>query len=385
MVGRLLKLKKSRNLFLFGARGTGKSTLIRVEFAGPRTLWIDLLKEEDEERYRKRPQELSAQLQNQAYDWVVIDEVQKIPKLLDRVHLEIEKKRTKFVLTGSSARKLKRGGANLLAGRASTYHLFPFSFLELGKLFRLDEALQFGTIPVLFELQNPEDKRDFLRDYVQTYLKEEILTEQIIRKVEPFRDFLEVAAQSNGQIINYKKIGDDIGVDDKTVRSYFQILEDTLVGFHLPSFHRSIRKRQRVSPKFFFFDTGIKRALEKTITLPLVPQTFAYGKAFEHRVILETSWLNSYGQLDFTLSYLRTKDNVEIDLVIERPGRPDLLVEIKSTTTVTESDVKSLKIFLKSWPKKAEAQVWSLDPNEKKIDSVECLFWTEGLKRGGFF
>lgn len=382
MVNRRLRVDFESSFFLFGPRGTGKTSLLKQLFPDPsKVLWIDLLKEDDEDSYRKTPQLLSEILNHKRVSWVVIDEVQKNPKLLDIAHFEIQKKRCKFALTGSSARKLRRGSANLLAGRALTYQLFPFTADELGDLFHLDAALSEGTLPGLLEHPSPEGRWDYLRSYVTTYLKEEIISEQLVRKVDPFRDFLPVAAQCNGTILNFSKIGKDIGVDDKTVHSYFKILEDTLVGFPLPPYHRSVRKRQRESSKFYLFDTGVKRALDKTLRVPLLPQTYAYGHAFEHWIILEVFRLNEYRKLDYSLSYLRTKDDAEIDLIIERPGDKTLLVEIKSTTAVNETDTRSLQRFLRDWPGKAEAQIWSLDTRERKIDRVILLPWQQGLRQ----
>ncbi|MBI2026761.1 MAG: ATP-binding protein [Deltaproteobacteria bacterium] len=384
MFRRVIKLSHSNSFFLFGPRGTGKTTLIKQLFSNDHVLWIDLLKDEDEEKFRINPDLLSEILANNPYEWVVIDEVQKIPKLLDIIHLEIEKKKTKFVLTGSSARKLKRGAANLLAGRAFTYQLYPLCHIELGDSFQLEDLLQFGSLPHLYELTTKQDRIEFLRSYVKTYLKEEILSEQLIRKVDPFRDFLEVSAQTNGQIISYEKIADDLGVDGKTVQTYFQILEDTLLGFKLESYHRSVRKRQRVAPKFYLFDLGIKRALDHSMKQELQPETYDFGQAFEHFIILETQRLNEYFRLDFKMSYLRTKDGAEIDLIIERPGEATILVEIKSTKNTTSRHTSHLERFYKDWGKTVEAHLWSLDPHEKKIGNVICLPWKKGLSAAGF-
>ena len=381
MVKRTQKLSQNNSLFVFGARGVGKTTLIRDLFAGPQTLWIDLLSQEDEENYRKSPSTLSHELNKSSYKTVVIDEVQKVPKLLDIVHMEIERQKgIQFVMSGSSARKLKRGAANLLAGRAFTYHLYPLTCFELGSAFELNQVLQFGSLPSLFEYESLDDIRQYLRSYVRTYLREEIQIEQIVRNVEPFRSFLEVAAQVSGKIINYSKISDDLGVDDKTVKAYFQILEDTLIGFRLPAFHRSVRKRQRSQSKFFLFDLGVKRALQNLLTVPVEPQTFEYGSAFEHFLILESHRLNEYHQKDFNLSYLRTKDDAEIDLVIERPGQKDLLVENKSYTRINPKHVNPLKKFKDDWDREAEAQIWSNDPRPKVINDVQCLPWQEALQ-----
>jgi uncharacterized protein len=238
MKKRLLSLTDSNSYLLLGARGTGKSTFIKAELEGKNALWIDLLQSVQETRYGENPDLLSEQIEYQrdSLEWVVIDEVQKIPKLLDIVHFEIEKsrhaeKKLQFALSGSSARKLKRGGANLLAGRALVYHLFPFTHIELEKDFNLDEALFFGTIPAILYYKELNARQVALDTYVDTYLKEEIVAEQIIRNIRPFRKFLHLSAQANGKIINFRKFANDLGIDDKTVKSYFDILDDTLIGF----------------------------------------------------------------------------------------------------------------------------------------------------------
>lgn len=379
MFRREINLSGRRSFFLFGARGTGKTTLLEEQFKGKDTLWIDLLGEADEQTFRSNPDELGAVLHRRAYRNVVIDEIQKVPKLLEIVHQVLKKKQTRFILTGSSARKLKRGHADLLAGRASTFHLHPLTFTELAKKFDLEEAMTFGTLPELFEISEVEEKRDFLRSYVGTYLKEEILVEQLVRKVDPFRNFLPVAAQSNAEVINLSKIAQDIGVDPKTVETYFQIFEDTLLGFRLPAYHRSVRKQFRQAPKFYLFDPGVKRAMARMLRVPLVPGTYDFGKAFEHLVILEAFRLNDYLKRDYRFSYVRTKDGAEIDLIIERPGEKDLLVEIKSTKQVRETNATSLERFLATWPVPAEARVWSLDEREKNFGNIVALPWTAGL------
>ncbi|MEI7973733.1 MAG: DUF4143 domain-containing protein, partial [Bdellovibrio sp.] len=236
------------------------------------------------------------------------------------------------------------------------------------------------TLPKIFEYKTDELKQEFLSTYIRVYLKEEIMIEQLVKNVEPFRDFLELAAQGNGKILNFSKIAKDVGVDDKTVKFYYQVLEDTLLGFMLQPFHRSIRKRQRVAPKFYFFDTGVKRALDRTLKVDLVPQSYGFGEAFEHYVMTEVFRLNEYFKADFRISYLRTKDDVEMDLVIERPGKKDLLVEIKSTKNVVQSDCKSGLSIQSAWDRDCELQIWSLDPREKRIETAHCFFWQTGLR-----
>jgi predicted AAA+ superfamily ATPase len=271
-----------------------------------------------------------------------------------------------------------RGQANLLAGRAFVNYLFPLTYIELEERFNLTDCLSWGTLPKAVQLKTEIEKQEFLRAYAQTYLKEEIWAEHIIRELTPFRRFLEISAQTNSQIINFSNIAQDIGADPKTVKSYYQILEDTLLGFLLEPFDYSVRKRQRKNPKFYFFDTGVKRALAKNLTQTLSPQSFEYGQAFEQFIIVEMFRLNHYGRKDFSFFYLRTKDDAEIDLIVQRPGMPVALIEIKSKNTVHENDSKSLNRFLKSF-KNASAYLLSNDPIKKKIDSVVCLPWSEGM------
>ena len=373
---------------MFGARGTGKSTSLHQLFPADETLWIDLLDLDEEARLQSRPMALADQLRqiqdSRAGDkirWVILDEIQKIPELLDVVHREIERGRFLFGLTGSSARKLKRGSANLLAGRAFTYHLFPLTHRELKEQFDLSHVLRWGSLPKTFSL-NEEDREDFLRTYANVYLKEEIQAEQIVRKIQPFRAFLEVAAQSAGKIVNYSNIARDISSDPVSVQSYFEILEDTLIGFQLKPFHESVRKRQRKNPKFYLFDLGVQHALARTLNVPVTPQTSAYGNAFEQWIITEAYRLNSYLKRDWDFSYLRTKDDAEIDLIIDRPGMPLALVEIKSSKSVDETSVSSLAKFAKDMGK-AQSFCLSTDPVPKKIRGIHCLPWQMGLSELG--
>ncbi len=385
MINRIITHQKNNSFFLFGPRGTGKSTWLQQEFSKIPHLYIDLLNPDEEERLAKNPGALLAQIESlpKTCQWIVIDEVQKLPKLLDVAHLCIEKHHKLFALTGSSARKLKRGHANLLAGRAFMYHFFPLTHLELGTQLDLHQALQWGSLPKLLQLQDPQDKIRYLRTYTQTYLKEEIVAEQVIRKLDPFRMFLEIAAQQNSEILNFSNIARDVGVDTVTIQSYFQILQDTLMGFLLPPFHESIRKRQRTNPKFYFFDLGVKRALEGNIGLDLPEGNYGYGKTFEHFVILEALRLNAYFEKDYRFSYLRTKESAEIDLIVERPGAPLALLEIKSAKQVDERDIRTLRAFKGDMKQKTEAYCLSRDPIPKMIEGIHLLPWEMGLKKIG--
>ncbi len=380
MLGRFRELTQKQSFFLFGARGTGKSTLLKERYDKSQVLWLDLLDSNLEERFSQHPEELYAIVKALPKEtgYVIIDEIQKVPKLLDEVHRLIEETDKLFVLTGSSARKLKYGGANLLAGRSFVYHLYPLSCFELKNQFDLNEALHWGTLPKIFSLDDSEDKSAFLRSYCDTYLKEEIWSERIIRKLQPFRRFLEVAAQCNGKIINYSNIARDVGVDDKTIKEYFHILEDTMIGFFLESYHNSFRKRLVEKPKFYFFDTGVVRSLTRRLSLPLTPKTAAYGEVFEHFILLEFVRLASYFQPDYRFSYIRTVGDVEIDLVVERPGRPLLCIEIKSSDNIVEQDISSFNKLTKDI-ENCESIVLSQDRFVKQYAHTVCYPWHEGL------
>jgi len=379
-LARLLKLPQKHNLFLFGARGTGKSTLLQQLFLPDNCLWLNLLDPEQEARFAINPKELSNLVLAlpKKITHVIIDEVQKAPKLLDVVHFLCENTKKNFILTGSSARKLKFGGANLLAGRAFVYNLFPFTFLELQDRFNLNSALQWGLLPKVVFLKTNAEKQLFLQAYATTYLKEEIWGEHFIRRLDPFRKFLEVAAQCNAKIINYANIAYDTGVDDKTIKEYFGLLEDTLIGFFLEPFKHSFRKRLSAKPKFYFFDCGVVRALGRSLSVPLTTSTSAYGEAFEHFVILECIKLAAYFKPEYRFSYLRTKDDLEIDLVVERPGKPILFIEIKSSSNVQERDLSQLRLATRDF-KKCESICFSQDLQTKQFDCIKVMPWHEGI------
>jgi len=377
---RLIQFPSKKHFLLFGPRGTGKSTWLRACFS--EALWINLLDSEQEDRFARQPNELANIVRAlKPYTTVVIDEIQKLPKLLDIIHLLMEEKHTVyFIMTGSSARKLKRGGANLLAGRAFVYHLFPFSYLELKEKFSLNIALQWGLLPAVYEQEDDESRRLFLNAYANTYLKEEIVAEQLVKNLNPFRRFLEVAAQMNGKFINFAGIARDVGVADNTVKDYFSILEDTMIGFFLESFHHSFRKRLQSKPKFYFFDTGVTRALSRTLQMTLQESTSAYGEAFEHLVILECMKLATYYNLDYRFSYLSTKDGAEVDLIVDRPGKPHLFIEIKSSTQVLSENLKILRQLAQDF-EHCEAVCFSRDTYVKELDGITVYPWQEGITK----
>jgi predicted AAA+ superfamily ATPase len=383
MIRRSLTISKESSFFLFGARGTGKSTFLKGQFDAGQALWIDLLNPETEEIYARSPQTLAREIEalsraGKAPDWVIIDEVQKIPALLDIAHSVIESHRQKFALTGSSARKLKRGHANLLGGRASIYALFPFTASELGEGFDLDSALNWGTLPRIHAITSDASRLDALRSYTQVYLKEEILIEQLVRNVTPFRGFLEVSAQMSGERLNYLKIAREIGVDSKTIQTYFDILEDTYLGFRLCAFHRSVRKSQLIQPKFYWFDGGVQRFLSGQAHSRLTPRTSAYGDAFEAWVINEIYRLNHYLGWDAKLSYLQTKNGPEIDLILSR-GKESVAIEIKSSERADPLDARRLEELATDLPGIKRMLLISRDPKTQSMGRVDAMNWQEAL------
>jgi predicted AAA+ superfamily ATPase len=348
MLRRFVNLSTEQSFFLFGARGTGKTSLVKSHFGVDQrardVLYLDLLNLDLEAKYQLDPELLYKELSalSPEVKTIIIDEIQKVPKLLDVVHRKIEESSLRFVLTGSSARKLKLGSANLLAGRAAVLHLFPLLAGELGKHLDLHSALSFGTLPRIVNLKDPAEKRRSLKAYANAYLKEEVWGEQLVRKIEPFRRFLQVAAQTHGQPVSYSKISRDVGVDDSTVRSYYSILEDTLVGFFLPAYAGSERQKLRKTPKFYLFDNGVRRALDGSIDFALQHGSFEYGNLFEQFVIAEILRRISYLELSVFASFLATEGGVEIDLALERAGRVEALIEIKSGSRVDSQDLRHL-------------------------------------------
>ena len=383
MFHRIIDIPQNKHFFLFGARGTGKSTLLKTCFTAEKSVWIDLLDPETEQAYLLDPSRLMRTVLSldRKITHVIIDEIQKVPKLLDVIHSLIENHQVPqyFVLTGSSARKLKAGGANLLAGRAVVRHLFPLFEEELQKAADLETILRFGSLPGIINTEPPE-RDDKLRAYALTYLKEEVFFEQLVRKLEPFRRFLDVAAQTNGKIINFSNIALDVGVDPKTVQSYFLILEDTLLGFFIEHWHTSVRKRLKQAPKFYFFDPGVVRALAQHLRILPTPRTSYFGELFEQHVIREIAHRNASLQLDLTLGYIQTDRGVEIDLVIQRPGMPLAMVEIKSTTRVTQADLRSLECFRHDFPN-AEFYLLSRDPVPQNFGEIQAFPWSLGIQK----
>lgn len=387
IIPRLFKPPLKNSYFLFGARGTGKSTLLDtlygVEHAPSEDiLYINLLDPFQEEDYQKNPNLLKEKIsENSQIKKVIVDEIQKIPVLLDVIHYLIERhKNIQFIMTGSSARKLKRGGANLLGGRAFSMYLHPFTFLEAPNGANLKEMLAWGTLPKIYDFENTEDKLRFLRTYTQTYLKEEIQLEQLTRNLNRFRQFLELSAQCNCEIMNFANIAQQSGLDEKTIARYFEILSDTLLGHLLEPYDESVRVRQSQKPKFYLFDTGIYRYLSQFSTNQLIVGSSEYGKLFEQFIICECFRLNDYFEKDYKFYYMRTKEGAEIDLIIKKSAHTKILIEIKSTDKVTKKDYAHL-ISLSEVIKHKEKWIICNEKSARKTEEgIRILPWNQALK-----
>ncbi len=341
-------------------------------------LWIDLLDPELEERFLRQPRLFYDQVKGSSdIDWVVVDEVQKCPSLLNYVHKLIEEAGLKFALTGSSARKLRRGAANLLAGRALLNEMYPLTALELGDSFQLMDVLHWGSLPGLFSFGTDEERKAYLSAYAHTYLKEEIFAEQLVRQMIPFRRFLEVSAQCHGTQLSYRKLGRELELDGKTVQSYFEILEDTLVGFLLYPHHSSLRKSLSRPPKFYFFDLGVQRALARTLDSRLARRTSAFGEAFESFVILELRRHNSYSRKDYAMEYF-SDGKKEIDLILSS-GRERIAVEIKSTEQLRDPEIAAFGKLADSIEASRKLLI-SQDRIERSHLGVECLTWPSAIE-----
>lgn len=385
MLNRILEIDPANSFFLFGARGTGKSTLLRHQkFLQKECQWIDLLDPEEEEKYSLRPELLLQEVRamNKKPKWIVIDEIQKAPKLLNVVHKLIESSDIKFALTGSSSRKLKRMGANLLAGRAFKFQLFPFTSMELGSQFQLDDVLNWGCLPSTQNHKTAKQRALYLKTYYETYIREEIVAEQAVRNLNPFRMFLPICMQNETEPLNFSKMAEQAGVDTKTVQNYYEILCDTHVGFFLNSYSKSIRAVQKQAPKFYFFDCGVRRAIEKQLNIPIQKKTTEYGKLFESWFINEAYRYNEYAQLDFNFSYLRTKDDAEIDLIIEKPNKTVCLVEIKSADHVEDRHLKHLIHFKEKFPG-AEAFCVCNETKTRIKHGVTIIHWSKAFEALG--
>lgn len=388
MVSRSLNLHsslgKKTSAFLFGARGVGKTRLCseyleQLEGSGQSVLRYDLLLNDTYQRFLKRPElfriEVEAHIEHNHSSLVFVDEVQKVPAILDEVHSLYERfsGRVRFLLSGSSARKLRRVGSNLLAGRAITLRLHPLLQSEYAQ--STSQNIQLGSLPgILIDNEKPQDS---LRSYVATYLKEEIQQEALVRKVDAFAKFLEVAGQYHGEIINASNIAAYAGVSSQTVGDYISILEDTLLAWRLPGWHTSRTKQLRTSPKLILFDNGVATALRGELGIESVESSSRYGKMFEARVIQECFRMNDYETLDLKFSHWRTNNDIEVDLIVSRgAGAPLAALEIKSSVAPEEKHLSGLKRFAQDYPSVPQFCVCQ-SPRRYKIGGVEMVPFDE--------
>jgi len=370
-IQRVLKidLPKKQSAFLWGARKTGKSTYLKQRF--PQSFIYDFLKTDLFFEFSKRPSLLREQLlvkdEQILSHPVILDEVQKIPKILDEVHWLIENKNFQFILCGSSARKLKRGQANLLGGRAWRFHLFPFITLEIQN-FNLLRALNQGLIPAHY-LQDHHYQKS-LRAYVQDYLKEEVFQEGLIRNLPAFSRFFDAMGYSHGEQTNYSNIARECGIDSKTVREYYQILVDTLLGTMVPPYKkRQSRQVISKSSKFYLFDVGIASMItHRQIT---EERGVDFGRAFEHFIFMEMIAHRSYKELDYDIHFWRTKSGMEVDFIL---GEGEVAIEVKGSNRIDNRDLSGLKIFVEDNKPKRAILVCN-EKEERLVGNIHIMPW----------
>ena len=362
--------------FLWGPRQTGKSTLLRQRY--PRSRWLDLLKADEFRRYTANPeflrQEIEAGGRTVAGGRIVIDEIQKVPALLDEVHWLIENRGLRFALCGSSARKVRRGAANLLGGRAVRYELHGLSADELGNDFDLTRMLNHGYLPRMYESANPARRLDA---YVADYLKEEVAAEGLVRNLAAFSGFLDAAALCDGEMVNFSNVASDCGVSGPTAKAYFEILEDTLVGRWLPAYRKRRKRRLVRAPKFYFFDVGVVNRLARRG--PLVPGSELYGKGFENWVFHELSAFRAIRRPEEDLSYWRLAGGTEVDFVL---GEMRLAIEAKASPRVSSHHLRGLRRLTDEYPEGVRRLVVCLEPRTRRTgDGIDILPPSEFVRR----
>ena len=375
MLTRLLNLKlpKGQSAFLWGPRKTGKTTFLRAAF--PESLRYDLLQTDIFLEFVKRPfllrEQLLAVSPKQLKEPIIIDEVQKVPQLLDEIHWLIENKGLRFILCGSSARKLKRGKANLLGGRAWRYEMHPLVSAEVADLDLL-KALNRGMIPLHY-MQT--EYRKSLQAYVQDYLKEEVFDEGLTRNIPAFSRFFDAMGYSHGELTNYANIARDCGVDAKTVKEYYQILVDTLLGTMIEPYKK--RKDRNViirAGKFYLFDVGVAGA----ITHRRIPQEKGeqFGKAIEHFILMELLAHRAYSELNYDVNFWRTKSGLEVDFIL---GHGKVAIEVKGSSRVDNADLRPLKTFIREY-RPARAVVVCNEGAARLHEDIRILPWRYFLK-----
>lgn len=369
LIGRCVP--KHQSYFLFGPRGTGKTQWVRTTY--PTALYFDLLEGETLMRFQADPGRLEQEIPTGFKDWIIIDEVQKVPQLLNEVHRLIESKCYKFILTGSSARKLRQKGVNLLAGRALTYHMHPLTTIEMSNEFNLQKALQHGMLP---GLTKTESIKKFLSSYVQTYLREEVLQEGLTRNLALFTRFLEVASFSQGEILNYTDIAREVATSRTNVTNYFDILDDLLIGSRLYNFTKRAKRALITHPKFYYFDVGVYRIIRPKG--PLDSAAEEDGASLETLFLQQLSAINDYYNLNYKIHYWRTQSGAEVDFVIY--GEHGLFAfEIKRKARIISKDLSGLSLFLSDYP---EAKCFLLYGGQRRYfdNDIEVIPFEHALK-----
>lgn len=377
MLSRLVPLPDppDHSFFLWGPRQIGKSSLLRERY--PAAQYRDLLMTEVYLRYLQQPGLLRQELASAASGgFVVLDEIQKVPALLDEVHWLIENRGFHFGLCGSSARKVRRGHANLLGGRAVRYEMLGLVSAEIGDSFDLTRALNQGNLPKHYLSQDAQAKR-LLRAYIQDYLTQEVAAEGLVRNLPAFSEFLRAAALSDAEMVNYTNIARDCGVSAPSVREYFQILVDTLLGRFLPPYTRRAKRRTVQAPKFYFSSVGVVNALARRGRLE--PGAQLYGKALENWICHELTAWQHYSETFCELSYWRLSSGQEVDFVL---GEAQIAIEVKASARVDHHDLKGLRQFKIEYPGVERRILVSLDPIQRQSDDqIELLSVSDFLAR----
>ena len=342
MYSRIINIPVNKSFFLFGPRATGKTTWLRHQF--PTGIRIDLLESKTYNSLLASPSKLEELIPPHFDDWLIIDEIQRVPELLNEVHRLIEERKIKFVLTGSSARKLRDRGVNLLAGRALTRFMYPLTAGELGGDFSLSKSLKFGHLPAIFSEPDPSD---YLTSYIQTYLREEVQQEGLTRNLQTFARFLEAASFSQASILNISEVARECQSNRKLVEAYFYILEDLLLAHRIPIFSKRAKRRLGAHPKFFFFDAGVYRAIRPKG--PLDSPEEIDGSALETLVFQELRAVNDLFRLKFELYYWHTSTGHEVDFILY--GKNGLIaIEVKRAAKIRTKDLRGLKLFAHDYP-----------------------------------
>ena len=373
MYSRLIHPPEGKSFFLFGPRGTGKTTWVKAAF--PKAIYVDLLEAELFNNLLANPQRLENLIPEGFKDWIIVDEVQRIPELLNEVHRLIEKYKYKFILTGSNARKIKRKGQNLLAGRALTYYMHPLTVSELGVDFNLRLSLTYGQLPSVYMEKAP---KAYLESYVKTYLEEEIQQEGLTRNLAGFARFLEAASFSQGSILNISSVARECSVERKVVESYFSILEDLLMAYRVPVFVKKAKRRMISHPKFYFFDAGVYRTVRPAGPLDM-PEEIE-GISLETLLFQELNAANTYYGLGYKIYYWRTADDTEVDFVLYG-DKGIRAFEIKRTARISGGMLlKGLKSFLADYPMSKAYFVYG-GSREMRDGKVSILPIEDALRR----